>query len=450
MENKKSDIKELFSTTSVYGVSILLNRSITLILLPVYTYFFSPAELGLFNIMQSIWLFIIVFYIYGMETSFLKFFVDGRNDDDKRGIFSTSLILVSVTSVIFTIILLFSGNHITSLFKFEDVPKAQSLFRILCFLLFFDSISRFPLLLLRAELKARPYLLLNLVSVIINLISNIVLIVYFKWGIESIFYSYILSVFLSFILGLFITKKYLQFRFSFDIAKNLVKYGNKFIYIGVFLLLIDVSDRFFLKYFTDEATVGIYSSNYRLASVMSLIIAAFRFSWTPYFLNLSKNPENKKIISNIFTYFIFTGLALFLLFSFFIEPIVKLRIGGYEILDRRFQAGLVIIPVILLSYLFSGIYAIFNAAPFYKDKTSYLLVVSGTGLIINFVFNLLLIPSYGMMGAAYATLLTYLFMSIFLFFMSQKIYKIEYNLKKIFGLFLIAFSIFIRKNNNFR
>ena len=104
-----------------------------------------------------------------------------------------------------------------------------------------------------------------------------------------------------------------------------------------------------------------------------------------------------------------------------------------------------IIPVILLSYLFSGIYAIFNAAPFYKDRTSYLLMVSGIGLIINFVLNLLLIPYYGMMGAAYATLFTYLFMSIFLFFLSQKIYKIEYNLKKIFGLFFIAFSIFIVK-----
>jgi O-antigen/teichoic acid export membrane protein len=237
-----------------------------------------------------------------------------------------------------------------------------------------------------------------------------------------------------------ITKKFFAFNFSVKEAKALVTYGNKFIYFGLFLLLIDVSDRFFLKYYFDESIVGIYSASYRLGTVMSLAIAAFRFSWTPYFLNFADNPENKKIISEIFTYFIFAGLFLFLLFAFFTEPLVKMQIGGFSLLDPKYYGGLVIIPVILLSYFFSGLFANMNVVPFYANKTSILFLISLEGLLLNVILNVILIPKFNMLGAAYATLITYAVMFIHIYFLSQKIYKINYQWRRI--LILSAFSAF--------
>ena len=126
--------------------------------------------MGLLNIMQSVWLFIILFYVYGMETSFIKFFIDAKDVVEKKEIYSTSLILITLTSVIFSVVLLTAGSKLTFLFKFEDPAEANSLYNVLCYLLFFDALSRFPLLLLRAELKANSYLLLNFISVIINIV----------------------------------------------------------------------------------------------------------------------------------------------------------------------------------------------------------------------------------------------------------------------------------------
>jgi O-antigen/teichoic acid export membrane protein len=226
-------------------------------------------------------------------------------------------------------------------------------------------------------------------------------------------------------------------------AKQMVKYGNKFIFIGAFILLIDVSDRFFLKYFFNEEVVGIYSANYRLASVMSLLIAAFRFSWTPYFLNLEKNPENKKIISQIFTYLVFTGLFLFLGFALFTEPIVKMSFGKFSILDIRYQSGLIILPYILLAYLFSGLYSALSVASFYADKTRELFFVSAVGLIINTICNFVLISNYGILGASISTMVTYFFMMVYIYFRSQKIYKIEFELRKIFSLFIFTLVMFL-------
>jgi O-antigen/teichoic acid export membrane protein len=443
MDKPKSHIKELFSHTAIYGIGIMLNKVLSFLLIPIYTYFFSPSDLGLYNLIQSLWLFIILIYVYGMETSFIRFFIDAKEDKIKTEIYSTTLILISFTSLIFSIIIYFLAGTISGFIGFENIEKGKYLIKILSILLFFDTLSRFPLLLLRAELKAKIYFYISVVSLVINLALNVIFIVVLKLNIEAILYSYILSVIFTLVAGLFITKKFFSFKFSFREAKELVIYGNKFIYFGLFLLLIDVSDRFFLKYYFDESIVGIYSASYRLGTVMSLAISAFRFSWTPYFLNLSDNPENKKIIANTFTYFIFAGLFLFMFFAFFTEPLVKISIGGYSLLDPKYYGGLVIIPIILLSYFFSGLFANLNVVPFYANKTSILFFVSLEGLVANVILNIILIPKFQMLGAAYSTLITYIFMFVHIFFISQKIYRIDYHWKSISVLVFTAFSLFI-------
>ena len=437
----KSHIKEVFSHTAIYGVGIMLNKFLSFLLIPIYTFYFSPADMGLYNLIQSLWLFIILIYVYGMETSFIKFFIDAKEEERKAEIFSTSVLLITLTSLIFSGILYLLSGSISSLIGFDNIEKGKYLIRILSILLFFDTISRFPLLLLRAELKAKMYFYLSVSTLVINLLFNVVFIVFLKLNVEAILYSYIISVIYTLIAGMLITRKFFSLKFSLKKAKELVAYGNKFIYFGLFLLLIDISDRFFLKYYFDESIVGIYSASYRLGTVMSLAIAAFRFSWTPYFLNLERNPENKKIISEIFTYFVFAGLFLFLFFAFFTEPIVKFSIGGYTLLDSKYYSGLVIIPVILLSYFFSGLFSNLNVVPFYANKTSILLLISLEGLILNVILNVILIPEFQMLGAAYSTLITYAVMFLHVYYLSQKLYKIKYEWRGI--LILSVFSLIL-------
>lgn len=435
-------IKKLLSQTVIYGIGIALNRAVSLILIPLYTYHFSAEEIGLLNLVQSLWFFIILFYIYGTETSFIKKFIDAKNNAEKTQIYSTTLLLLTITSILFSGVLYLITPVISRLFVFKPEQEAIFLLKILSFLLLFDTLFRFPLLLLRAEMKPTSYLLLNITSLILNVSLNLIFILVLHYNIESIFYSYIISVFITFLLGLILTRKYLKLIFSFKRAIELISYGNKFIYIGVFLLLIEISDRFFLKYYFDESIVGIYSTSYRLASIMSLLIAAFKFSWTPYFLNLSNDTNNKEIIAKVFTSYVYIGLFMFLLFSFYTEPIVSFSFWGYSFLNPNFQSGLVIVPIILLSHFFSGLYSNMNVAPFFAEKTFYLLLSSFSGFIINFVLNFLLIPHFSMIGAAFATLFTYIIMFLIIYYFSQQIYTIQYQWKKLALLGLISVICF--------
>lgn len=439
----ESHVRKLFSHTIIYGLGIILNRSVNFILLPVYTNYYSPQDIGMLTLLQSFSFFLLVIYALGMETSFMKFFVEEKNKTKRSVIFSSALFFLLAFTVIFSSVIYFYSESIVYFFEFTDTDTSILLLKILCVLMVADTVYRFPLLLFRAELNAKTYAYINLLTFIVNIVSNIVMIVYLRMGIEAILYSYLLSVIITLIVSLIITGKYLIFRISFSEIKKMLVYGNKFIYIGLCLILIDMSDRFFLKYFYNEKTVGIYWANYRLAAVMSLLIAAFKFSWTPYFLNLTENPENKKIISKIFTYFCFTGLSLFLIFSLLTDKLVQTEVFGIQFLDEKYYYGLSIIPIILLAFFFSGAYSTLNAAPFFTDKTILILFISVTGLIINIALNFLLIPVLGMNGAALSTLFTYFAMFLIMYYYSQKIYKINYEWKLILRISLLTGVFFL-------
>lgn len=441
MENK-SHIKELFSQTVIYGLGIMLNKSVGFLLLPLYTKYFPPEQIGLITLVQSLSLVLGVIYMFGMETAFMKYFIDAKEDESRSVIYSSTLVLLSVTSLFISSVVFMNAGNIVSLLDFTERDESVFLIKILSIFLVVDTVYRFPLLFFRAKLESKTYAFINLLTFLVNIICNILFIVILKKGVESIFYSYIISVSLTFVLGLGLTKKYLTAKFSTRKIKEMLSFGNKFIFIGFFVLFIDVSDRFFLKYYFDESIVGIYSANYRLASVMSFLIASFKFSWTPYFLNLNSDPGNKKIISSIFTNFIFTGTILFLLFSVFTELLVKISFFGIEFLNAEYWSGLKVVPVILAAYFISGVYSTLNAAPFFTNNTRSILFITFAGVISNTVLNIILIPLFDITGAAVSTLLTYFIMFIIIYFYSQKIYKIQYDWNKISKLVLSAVMVF--------
>ncbi|MBK9403864.1 MAG: hypothetical protein IPN57_04930 [Ignavibacteria bacterium] len=314
----------------------------------------------------------------------MKYFIESDNVKSKAEIYSSALISLFFTSFLLSLLIYSQSGNISLLFNFDNFGESSFMIKILCILMFVDTLYRFPLLLFRAELKTVTYAWINLITFIVNIICNVLFIIVFKFGVESILFAY----------------------------------GNKFIYIGLFMILIDMSDKFFLKYYFDESVVGIYWANYRLATIMSLVIAAFRFSWTPYFLNLTANPDNKKIISNIFTYFIFAGMFLFLILCLFINNIVEISFAGYSLLDVSYRSGTGIIPFIMLAYIFSGLFSILNAAPFFTNKTGSLFAFSLSGLILNVLFNFLLIPKYEITGSCNCNaynLRTYVFNNVSLF-----------------------------------
>src|SRR5699024_2864778 len=173
---------------------------------------------------------------------------------------------------------------------------------------------------------------------------------------------------------------------------------------------------------------------------MLLLVQMFRMAWQPFFLRESDNPDAPVIYREVFRYF--NGIAgfCFLVVALFVQQIVQIKIPLLDayLVGEEYWMGLQIVPLLLVAYWFHGWYMNFSAGIFIREKTKVLPVITLIGAAITIGANLLLIPVYGMMGSAAATLISYCSMALMLYYQSTKVYPVNYQMIRAFAMMFLT------------
>lgn len=428
-------LKELTKDTAIYGISTMIGRFLNFILVPFYTNIFSPGDYGIVIIIYSYLALLNIIYIYGLDSAFLKYAAFKDIGDDKAN-FSTPFISVFITSIFFSgLIVLFHKSIVNGI----GIPAgSEPLILLSSVIVFIDSIAVLPFLKIRLERNAKKFAVIKILNIIANIILNVLLIVVLKWGIIAIFISNIIASLLSLALVSPTIAKYFKISFHLTLFKRICRFGLPYLPAGLAVMLVQVIDVPILEKLTDINTVGVYKANYKLGIFMMLFVNMFHYAWQPFFLQNAKEENAKQMFSKVMTYFSLVGFTLLVILTLFINDIVKLNFNGFTIIGSQYWSGLDIVPIILLGYLFNGFYVVFSAGIYIKEKSIYAPIVAGTGAITNIASNILLIPHYGIMGAAFATLLSYAVMAAGFFIVTQKFYRIDYEFTRLAKLFLLV------------
>lgn len=428
-------LKELSKDTAVYGISTMVGRFLNFILVPFYTNIFSPEDYGIVLLVYSYIAVLNIIFIYGMDAAFLKYAAFKDIGDDKDN-FSTPYISVFLTSLVFSGIIILLTKSIT---LWIGIPEEFKVIIILASaIIFVDANAVIPFLKLRLERKAKQFATIKVLNILLNILLNVILIVGLKWGIEAIFISNLTASFLSLILVSPTIQKYFRLSFHLQLFKRLLKFGLPYLPAGIAVMLVQVVDVPILERLTNLETVGIYKANYKLGIFMMLFVNMFQYAWQPFFLQNAKEENAKQMFSKVMTYFSIVGFTLLILLSLFIEDIVKINFGGFSIIGSQYWSGLDIVPIILLGYLFNGLYVVFSAGIYIEEKSIYAPIVAGAGAVTNIAANILLIPYFNITGAAFATLLSYAVMALGYFLVTQNFYKIDYEYGRLFKLILLV------------
>ena len=424
----KDKLKELTKDTAIYGISTMLGRFLNFLLVPFYTNIFLPADYGVINVLYSYIAIFNILFIYGMDSAYLKYASFKEIGDDKDN-FSTPYISIFFTSVIFLFVFILLKDPIA---VFIEINPAQNYLIVLsALIMFFDANSVIPFLKLRLERKAKLFSALRVANILLNIGLNVFLIIKLKWGIEAVFVSNLIATIVTWLLVLPIIISNFRFSFHTQLFKRLLKFGLPYLPAGFAVMLVQVVDVPIMQKLTDTKTVAIYKASYRLGIFMMLFVNMFQFAWQPFFLNNAKEANAKEMFSKVMTYFTLAGTILLVVLSLFIEDIAKANLGGFSLIGKNFWAGLYIVPVILLGYLFNGFYVVFSAGIFIEEKTIYAPIVAGLGAITNIAANYLLIPYLSILGAAFATLISYIVMALGYYIVTQKYYHISYDYYKL-------------------
>jgi len=430
-------LKRLGTETAVYGISTILGRFLNFLLIPFYTNVFAAGEYGIVAYVYSLIAFVTVVYSYGLESAYFKYSSTLEIGSPKQN-FSTPFFSLLGSSLLFSIFISAFAVPLGSLINLQE--QHSSIILYAGWILALDAIAIIPFAVLRMEHKAKSFATIKFLNILINVVMNLVLLLQFKMGIEGVFISGLVASVATLVMLLPTIAKHLIPSFHGGLWKALMKFGLPYIPAGLAAMAVQVIDRPILRALTDDATVGIYQANYRLGIFMMLIVSMYDYAWRPFYFSVAKEPNAKEIFARVLTYLLVFMSVIFLILTFFIGDIAKISLFGRHLIGPAYWSGLDIVPVVLAGYVFLGIHTNLSAGIYIQKKTQYAAPVTFVGAAVNVVANYLLIPSMGMMGAAWATFFAYLFMAATMYVVVRRVYPVPYEIKRLVKI-LIAVAV---------
>ena len=430
-------IKELGKDTAVYGISTIVGRFLGFLLVPFYTHFISRADMGIYTNIYAYLAFLNIFYIYGMDAAFMKY-SSLADPTQKKQTFSTAYLFVVMSTLLLTATLFLLRLPFVRLMAVPGLY--DKLVYYVIFILLFDTLALIPFANLRLERKAKKFAAIKLANIILNLALNLLFFIKFHMGIESIFIANLIASAVTFLVLLPEIWKRLQFRINGVQLRQMLHFGLPYLPASLASIMVQVIDRPIVLALTDADTLGLYQTGHKLGIFMMLVVSMFQYAWQPFFLNNAREKNAREIFAKVMTLFVLAASLLWVVVSLFIDIAAGWEFAaGRSLIARQFLPGLVVVPIILLAYLFNGIYVNLWAGVYIEEKTKYFPLVTVAGALVNVAVNLLLIPRLGIIGAALAVLASYMVMTAGLHHVAQKYYPVAYEYGKLARILAIVF-----------
>lgn len=439
-------IKKLLGQTAVYGLSSIIGRLLNYLLVPLYTGVFAdPSDYGVVSELYAWVAFLVVLLTFGMETAFFRFLQD---HEDKEKVFRNGSLTVIAINVLFFLSLAWFNQDIADQMLYSEHNEYIILLGVIVCI---DAITALPLAKLRAEEKALKFAGIQFASIGVNIALNLILMLGFfdpSRPEEGVLFILFANLFASLVKPVLLYKHFMNIEFNFDweLTKRMLFYAFPLVVAGFAGIINETLDRILLKHIIydgqttesltyAEAQVGIYSANYKLAMLVTILLQAYRYAAEPFFFSQLKNEDRNKVYAKVMNFFVATVAVVFLVVSLNID-IFKLFIR-----NEAYYVGLSVVPILLMANVFLGIY--YNQSIWYKlsGQTRFGAYIAIGGALLTVIINVLFIPEYGYMASAWATLIVYAAQMAASYYLGQKYYPIKYNSRK-FGLYLGAAIFF--------
>ena len=440
MANLKSVVKD----TAIYGLSSIVGRFLNYLLVPLYTAKLSAASGG-YGVITNVYAYtalLMVILTYGMETTFFRYVNKEGENPDK--VYSTTMISVASTSLLFVLLVLLFLQPISSFMGYAD---HSSYIWVMAVTVAVDAFACIPFAYLRYKKRPMKFAILKLA----NIMMAILLILFFflllpAWtgdgGLVDAGYAFYINLFCSVALLFFLLKEITAVKFDFDKAllRRMLSYSWPILVLGVAGILNQTADKILFPYIyqgTDaHSQLGIYGAASKIAMIMAMITQAFRYAYEPFVFGNNNDKDSRNTYAKAMKFFIIFTLLAFLVVMAYID-LLKYIIG------RDYWEGLKVVPVVMAAEIMMGIY--FNLSFWYKliDKTIWGAWFSGIGCVVLITVNVLFVPRYGYMACAWAGFMGYASAMTISYLVGQKKYPINYPLKEIVLYVALAAVLYI-------
>jgi O-antigen/teichoic acid export membrane protein len=424
----KRIIKQLVKESGIYSLQPIFEKMVGFMLIPIYTAYLAPADYGILQYIMTLGLFLFPIMNGGLETSFWKFRTEKSgysNGQVMVNVFVTQLVLA--VSVVLIVYLVYKSN------AFDRTIGALIIVYIIAVAT--SIVYKNVLLLLRAQHRTVFYVVVSIIYSICLALSNIYFIAYLHMNFKGIIYSNLLINIIFSLCLFYVLYKEFEGSPQLHLSRKMLKYSGPIALGNIASIVISLSDRFFLKAYSTDFELGLYSFGCQFGNlVLIFLITPFILGWNPIRWEVYEMDNAKEIFGKIYEL-----LLIALPVGALIMASIGIALGSFMANNAEYLSGFSIVTIIAFSHLFYGLYYFNVMGMLFMNKTKLISLTIIIPAVINLILNYILIPNYGMEGAGIATLFSYFIMFIMARFYCQKYYYVSRNnILEVLQIFLIS------------
>jgi O-antigen/teichoic acid export membrane protein len=422
-----SELRTIGRHTAVYGVGIVASKLVSFIMLPIYTRYLTTADYGVLELIGTTIDVIGMLAGVSLAAGVFKHYAEIHDDLARRELMSTVTLATTGLALVVAILGFAASPSLTHLLF--GVKVTALFFRLFFLIYFFQSVCALALMLIQVEERSRTFVTLNVAKLIVTLSLTIWLVVGRGLGIRGVLLGNLISTAaMSFGLGIYMFRR-LGVHFSIERFRSLVRFGTPIAVWTVGSFILTFSDRYFLNQYSGPSAVGIYSLAYQFSFLLSALAAApFSQIWEPRRFAIANQLDAPAIYRRAFLYLnlaMFIGSAAIVLF---VRDVLEIMAAP------SFLPAYRLVPLLLIVTIIQQWTGYCNLGLYLKNATNLYGWSAVIGVLTALTLNALLIPRYGMFGAAWATAAAYTVRFVPVYMFAQAKYHVDYPWSKVAAL----------------
>ncbi|MBN2227227.1 MAG: polysaccharide biosynthesis C-terminal domain-containing protein [candidate division Zixibacteria bacterium] len=412
-------MKRLVKNMSIYGMGSIAARAIQVILLPIYTRFLSPADYGSLELVYMVAGVLAILYGLMIGSGYLRTYYDSSDQTHRDRVLGSAFWFTLFCAIpVGGAALLFSGDLADAVFTFEGGSAFITLIAVATAIKAHNYIF-YNLLIVRE--KAGTYVAINIITMVVTIGITIYFVVFMHWAVRGILLAQVIAYGLEFALLAFLLMRRSLLMYSAAAVKEMLALSIPLIPLQFASFVLTMADRLFLQEYRTLDEVGLYSLAYKFASIMPfLVIEPFK-AFGPHLFSLIDQPEKcKRTLADFTRYYMAGGMLFALVIAIFSREVIMLMstVEYYE--AHR------VVFLLCLSYVFYGLTSLTGYAINIVKKNWIIGLSWVIGAALNVGLNFILIPAYGMVGAASATIASYLVVALGRLIIIRRVYPVPF------------------------
>jgi len=432
-----SNLRRLIYLGGIYSIGSLFERSLSFFFIPIYTTYLGTLEYGIIGLMSVTVGLISKFVLPPVMSGFVRYYYAPEYEDKKGLLLFNSFLFLAAQCLILSFLLYLM--KMTVAFKVLKDPDLVRIVEIYAFILFFQPLANFLLTFLRQEEKAKLVIMISWARFLVSATFILFALIQLNLGVYALVYGNLLGSLFTVVCVFPVFWKYATPKISYSVLGPPLRFGYPLLLQGFSILLIQSGDRFVLQFFSSLSVVGLYTFGYKFAEIINtLLVIPLKHALQPVVLKQEGEPESlKAFVRKNCTYFYFVGMFLCLFLSLFSKEMVILMARRDE-----FLRSWIIVPIIAFSYLQHGLGNFFNWGLAMAKKGYHISANVLISAVVNLGLNFVLVPYWGILGAAVATLVSYIVWNSLKIYYSAKFYDLHFELRRLGQVTVVGFTLY--------